>query len=340
MLNPRQLQQKSQSVAQRRQHNQRIQQCQQANRRKSPAVVVPPTQSAPVQTATQPLSNAQATNPRNQRKRQESTPKKAQAQPTSPTISPTTPAISKRRSKKADLSRSVEEGGLPEWDSPPKSVSNKRSKRASPPKDDSPISWQQAAFVNSAPLPALDISSLVGKPTATGSFSTPTSPVRASALTAQPAIIRSPTMPSLDVKVKRPTTHTRTPSYPTFPMHRERDTFNINGGSPALEALFNLSINESSNPLFTRPKPASYGSAPGIHARMAKNNTKKTGPIFASASFQHAPEAMTLPKPFFRLGASRETSDASSDDGVVDLAEESSGEDESSDSSYTPAFLL
>ncbi|KAG8878530.1 hypothetical protein FRB98_006095 [Tulasnella sp. 332] len=145
-------------------------------------------------------------------------------------------------------------------------------------------------------------------------MSTPSSPAAAFPLAANFPIHRPST-----------TSHQRAPSHPTFPMHRQNsDTFSAvkPTTSSSLEALFNSAINLNDEPVAQPTTPHKRGvsvssSVPmgmGIHARMAAaaaaqsgsprqrtltgGNGTPGGRGFAGASFQHAPDAMSMPNPF------------------------------------------
>lgn len=159
-------------------------------------------------------------------------------------------------------------------------------------------------------------------------MSTPSSP--AVGFPAAPVFTNTMSLltPGATFPIRRPatTSHQRAPSHPTFPMHRQTsDTFSHNTSS--LEALFNSAINlneeepAAPQPITTTPHKrgvsvsASVPMGMGIHARMAAaaasasprqrtltgGNGTPGGPGgrgFAGASFQHAPDAMSMPKPF------------------------------------------
>ncbi|KAG8987695.1 hypothetical protein FRB94_002306 [Tulasnella sp. JGI-2019a] len=210
------------------------------------------------------------------------------------------------------------------------------------------------------------------------SMSTPASP----AVGFPAPVFAAPPFPSLlagtTFPVRRPATaHQRAPSHPTFPMHRENSEPFFSGNS-SLEALFNAAVDLNDEPVIARQSAATHqrgvstsASVPmgmGIHARMAAATAAQSesprqrtltggspngpgGRGFAGASFQHAPDAMSMPKPFGgvklggglasgRFGALASGSSSSSSlslssgsdsearAGVVDLSEEDESEDE------------
>jgi len=318
--------------------------------------------------------------------------------PSTPTLkqqspaAPVTPALplnrrQPRSAKTSALSQAVEDG-LPEWDSPPKdspltrgtspspSPAARRIRRSAAPaqiplpssvlemnKPIRPVNWQQAALLTpSSPTIPTNGHPALGPRTAPvdGTSSTPSSPARQHTAPVRAPISRASSAP---ISISQPfpqraSAHTRAPSYPTFPMHREKDMFTTLNGENPLEALFNLSLNHSSHKsadLTAGMRSASARSlgSLSIHARMAdqrdetERKRKAAFGSFAGASFQSAPNAISaqMPAIFGRLSGGADTPSTSSDEeadedlsfdvDVVDL-----GEGNEVHKSGFPAFLL